>query len=338
MQPTKLFSRSGDASVELVKHTSSFNLIDPAPFAIATGHALNKLAYYNATPFGIVGGLNSFSLVCVYKPEYTTPGTQVSSGSGYTKASTNENFYDVADYGYDPAKDSWGINRGSLLSCNGGIILPNTILMRNKPNDTWQFAAKVSQVGNNLLAFNDGIAKQIAFSATQTDGLIKISIPSHVLSVGAAGPDVNNWDNTGVFNPQVRFALLMYFNRELSLQELYDLYGMIMFGNGYCINRQGLKAFWLARQDSTFEGVAAGHAETLPAVANWYDHRVMIPDLSGNNIDGKLFTDKTTWAGLLDAGSSNANPNIYIPQTWYDSKNGKNSKYWRLDSSGSTIY
>ncbi len=318
-----LTSRAGDAQVSLMKLSTSFNLIDAAP---AAANAFSKLAYYNAAAFGNTGGVNNFTFIAVVRPSFTTYPGNLTSLLGYMKGGTTEQVYAVPLTGDVDSVDSYGIDRGILSSASAAVV-PNKTLMKNTVQERWTFIAfSCSNVALKL--FVDGNVIDNAYTGVQNDGIRKISFPAYIAS-GASG--VNDWDAGGGFWPQMRFALGMLYTRTLTNQELYDLYGMIMYGRGYAINRQSLGGYWIGRRDST----VIGDITTLPGYIAFDTPRTVIPDLSGAGRNLNFYSNKAAWSAVL--GGTDTNPGIYIPRVWIDNNNLGTSKFLTLNSTGSTI-
>lgn len=335
-----LKSRNQVATIELAAISSIFNLVQAGPAVAPATECLR----WNGAAWGISAGTNNFTLIAWIK--YKSDAGVATSLGCYSGVPFYSIFESSAAY-----NDSYGRKRLITHAVAGGIIHTGTYQLTTRPQgDGWNMIVMQQQNGVSYSSFVDGMHQSVVMAPAQAAGIDRMGLPLNIITTGASAgnPDFDNGVGATGW-PGIKFAMMMGFSRVLSQQELLDLYAMTMLGKGYGISRLGLEVFWLGRRDST----VAGDITALPQYPAYYTPRAapgagafygtIIPDLSGHARHGNLYTQKTTWADVLDTGGTDLPPSMYYPTRWidnslvYDGANDYTKRTLQVDYSGSSF-
>ena len=220
-------------------------------------------------------------------------------------------FNDYVEANFDSHKngyDQYCMFSGSSSLSTVGMGTGRPFVAANKSNQEWAFVALVINA-NSVKLFVNGSCYESNPTNPGVIGCNCIGIPFHLASQPGSGTDMVYWDfiTNGTLWSSCQAALLQIWNTALTNQDLLDLYGMIMFGRGYCISRQYLAGMWLGRRES---GNLAAYSSHDAARATIYDQ-------SGRSRNAKLFLPSSHSLAWTDSIVNLSSP-IYIPRVWDD--------------------
>lgn len=189
-----------------------------------------------------------------------------------------------------------------------GLAATPPFIASNKNNEQWAFIAIVVDADKWSL-FVNGSRYESTLADPSVCGINSIGIPFHLASAPGIGADANYWDQLtgGIFWSSCEVAMMQMWRTSLTKQQLLDLYGLTMFGKGYCISRQYLAGMWLCRKESG----------NLSAFTVFDANRKTIYDQSGAGRNAYLFLPSARNIDWSDSLISLSAP-IYVPHIWDD--------------------